>query len=145
LQRADAFDALFSEEQRHTGAGGFVWSSTVENDFTIERQPISFLFEFLGVHAEGAGNRFRVGFKVHGVTQVNDDQLYAGVNFLFQFFGSDARDTQIAQKPSPREKLPGDVASKSADDQNGQRTTQPGGVLRDALDLLAEDVAGAEN
>ena len=73
LQRADAFDALFSEEQRHTGAGGFVWSSTVENDFTIERQPISFLFEFLGVHAEGAGNRFRVGFKVHGVTQNDDD------------------------------------------------------------------------
>jgi hypothetical protein len=38
LQGADAFDAFFSEEQRHTGAGGFVGSSTVENDFAVERQ-----------------------------------------------------------------------------------------------------------
>ena len=37
LQGADTFDALFSEEQRHTGAGGFVWSSTVENDFAVAR------------------------------------------------------------------------------------------------------------
>src|SRR4029077_4384323 len=38
LQGADAFDAFFSEEQRHTGAGGFVGSSTVEDDFAVERQ-----------------------------------------------------------------------------------------------------------
>ena len=37
LQGADTFDALSSEEQRHTGAGGFVWSSTVENDFAVAR------------------------------------------------------------------------------------------------------------
>src|SRR5258708_12764441 len=106
LQRADAFDALFSEEQRHTGAGGFVWSSTVENDLTVERQPIGFLFQFFGVHTKCAGNRFRVGSKVHGVTQINDDQLYAAVNFLFQFFWSDARYTQLAQQSFPSEKLP---------------------------------------
>src|SRR5437764_11942736 len=60
LQRADAFDALFSEEQRHTGAGSFVWSSTVENDFTILGQAIVFLFELLGIHAESAGHGFGV-------------------------------------------------------------------------------------
>ena len=35
FQRANARDALFSEEERHTGAGGFVWSSAVEDDFAI--------------------------------------------------------------------------------------------------------------
>jgi hypothetical protein len=37
LQRANVADAFLSEEQRHTGASGFVWSSTVENDFAVAR------------------------------------------------------------------------------------------------------------
>src|SRR5258707_15422585 len=91
LQRADAFDAMFSEEQRHTGAGGFVWSSAVENDFTIVGQTIVLLFQFLGIHAKRAGNGFGVSFKIHGVAEGDDDQFYAGVNFLVPFFGGDAR------------------------------------------------------
>jgi hypothetical protein len=35
FKRANAGDALFSEEERHTGARGFVWSSAIEDDFTI--------------------------------------------------------------------------------------------------------------
>ena len=35
FQRANARNALFSEEERHTGAGSFVWSSAVEDDFAI--------------------------------------------------------------------------------------------------------------
>ena len=35
FQRANVHNALFSEEERHTGARGFVWSSAVEDDFTI--------------------------------------------------------------------------------------------------------------
>ena len=37
LERADVLEAVFSEEQRHTGAGGFVGSSTVENHFAVAR------------------------------------------------------------------------------------------------------------
>jgi hypothetical protein len=37
FEGANAFDALFSEEKRHTGAGGFVWSSAIEDDFAIAR------------------------------------------------------------------------------------------------------------
>src|SRR5437870_6354650 len=82
LQRADARDAVFPEEQRHTGAGGFVWSSTVEDDFAIARQAVVLLLQFLGVHVKGAGNSFRIGFKVHRVAQVNDNQFFAGVDFF---------------------------------------------------------------
>jgi hypothetical protein len=38
LKGANTGDALFSEEERHTGAGGFVWSSAVEDDFAIVGQ-----------------------------------------------------------------------------------------------------------
>jgi hypothetical protein len=42
LEGTNASDALFSEEERHTGARSFVWSSAVEDDFTIMRQQIVF-------------------------------------------------------------------------------------------------------
>jgi hypothetical protein len=42
FEGADTRDALFSEEERHTGAGGFVWSSAIENDFAVAGQPIVF-------------------------------------------------------------------------------------------------------
>lgn len=41
LQGAYAGDPLLFEKQRHTGAGGFVWSSTVEDDFTIVGKAIA--------------------------------------------------------------------------------------------------------
>ena len=81
-QRANARDAFLPEEQRHTGTGGFVWSSTVEDDFAIARQAVVLLLQFLGVHVKGAGNSFRIGFKVHRVAQVNDNQFFAGVDFF---------------------------------------------------------------
>ena len=83
LQRADMLDALSSKEQRHTGAGGFVWSSAVEDDFAVGRQAVGFFLQLLCVNAECAGNGFRVGFKIHGVAEVHDDQLFAGIDFRF--------------------------------------------------------------
>jgi hypothetical protein len=64
LKRADAFDAFFSKEQRHTGAGGFVWSSTVEDDVAIGGKRIVLFLEFASIHAERAGNGFGIGFEV---------------------------------------------------------------------------------
>jgi hypothetical protein len=43
FQGANTCDALSSEEERHTGARGFVWSSAIENDFTIAGQAVVFL------------------------------------------------------------------------------------------------------
>jgi hypothetical protein len=67
LQRTDALDAFFSEEERHTGAGSFVGSSTVENDFSVERQRVVFFFEVFRIHAEGSGNGFGIRFEIHGM------------------------------------------------------------------------------
>src|SRR5580692_1769870 len=65
LQWPDMLHASLSQEQRHTGAGGFVWSSTVENDFAVARQPFVGLLEFIRVYPKCTGDRFRVGFEVH--------------------------------------------------------------------------------
>src|SRR5258707_196128 len=47
LERPDMHHAFFPQEKRHTGAGGFVWSSTVEDDFAVARQPLISLLEFV--------------------------------------------------------------------------------------------------
>ena len=83
MQGADTGDALSSEEQRHTGAGGFVWSSTVEDDFAIAGQAIVFFLEFFGVNAESARNGFGISFKIERVAEIDDDQFFTGVDFLF--------------------------------------------------------------
>lgn len=38
FQWANARDASASEEERHTGARGFIWSSAIEDDFAIVGQ-----------------------------------------------------------------------------------------------------------
>jgi hypothetical protein len=72
LKRADTFNAFFSKEQRHTGAGGFVWSSTVEDDVAIHRKRIFFFLKVAGVHAESAGNSFWIGLEVERMPQIDD-------------------------------------------------------------------------
>src|SRR2546430_12489282 len=47
LFRSDALDSISSEEQRHTGAGSFVRSSTIKHHFAIARQTIVLFLEFL--------------------------------------------------------------------------------------------------
>ena len=90
LQRPNPRDAIFPQKQRHTGAGGFVWSSTVEDYFAIAGQTVILLFQFLGVHAEGAGDGFGISFEVHRMAQINNDEVFAGVEFFFQFVHGDA-------------------------------------------------------
>lgn len=64
-QRTHARYALSSQQQRHTGAGGLVGSSTVEHDVAIPRNLLLALFDLFWVEAQRAGNRQRVGFKLH--------------------------------------------------------------------------------
>ncbi len=82
LERANAFNAIFSEEQRHTGAGSFVGSSAIEDDFAVARQAVVFLFQFFRVHVKRTGDRLRIGFEIQGVAEVDDHDFLAGIEFL---------------------------------------------------------------
>src|SRR6266436_5088865 len=98
LERPNMPYAFFPEEKRHTGAGGFVWSSTVEDDFAVARQPLVGLLEFARVHAKGAGDRLRVGLEVNGMAQIHDRERFTGVQFFLQLFRADAGNSQFAEE-----------------------------------------------
>src|SRR5262249_26902574 len=109
-------DALFFEEQRHTGAGGFVWSSTVEDDFAIVRKAIAVFLQFLSVNAEGARDGFRVGLKIDRVAQVDDDDFFAAIELCFEFFGSDTGDAQVTEEFAAHIPLAKNPGGESSDD-----------------------------
>src|SRR5208282_2078568 len=138
-----AHDALSSEEKRHTGAGGFVWSSAVEDDFAIVRQQIVFLLQFLGVHAEGARECFRVGFEIHGMAKIDDDEILASVELFLQFLDGDARDAQFAHEALARYEFVANVACERPDQDDPEPAAERGGAFRDAFNLAAENVTDA--
>ena len=144
LQRANALDALLPEEQRHTGAGGFVWSSTVEDDFAVAGQTVVLFFQGLGVHAESAGNSFRIGFEVHGMAEVDDNQFFAGVDFFLQFIHGDARNAQVAQKALAGDKLFRKVGGEGAEEKDKEPAAEGSEMLGDPVNLAAENKTEAE-
>src|SRR5712691_261984 len=143
-QRTDAFDAALSEEQRHTGAGGFVGSSTVEDDVAVAGEQFRMVVEFAGVHVEGAGNGFGRGLEVQGMAKVHDDEVFAGVQLALQFLGRDSRDAEFTDEFAALEKFPADVADESGDYNCQQSAPKPQRRARDAFDLVGEHIAQAE-
>jgi hypothetical protein len=110
LERPDVLDAMSPEKERHTGARGFVGSSTVENDFAIARQAVALFFQLLGVHSKGAGDGFGLRFEIHGMPQINDDEFLARIDFLFEFIHGNSRDAQLAKKALPDDEFVSDVS-----------------------------------
>ena len=64
-QRAYASDPLASEEQRHTGAGGFAGSGAVEHDVPVAWNFQVALLDVLGVQMYGTGYHHVVGVELH--------------------------------------------------------------------------------
>ena len=52
-QRADSSNTSSQQEKRRTGAGGFVWSRTVEDDLFIARDHALVHFQACGVDPSG--------------------------------------------------------------------------------------------
>src|ERR1700680_312418 len=55
-QRPDALDALSSQEQRHTGAGGFAGSTAIEDDVAIPRNRVLVFLEVFRNQVQGPRN-----------------------------------------------------------------------------------------
>ncbi len=144
LQRADALNAFFPEKQRHTGAGGFVWSSTVEDDVAIARQALVVFLEFASIHAKGAGDGLRLRFEVHGVAQVHDGDLFLRVQFFLQLRYSDPRDAQVAEKFLPGREFVGHVAGERGRNEQNQPAPEGSSARRDAFNLIAEEQANSQ-
>jgi len=73
----ERIEALFSQLQRHPGAGGFAGSSTVEVDVLVFGNGLEFLGKIVGFDADGSLDAFRPGIIVAVTADVEDQ------NFVF--------------------------------------------------------------
>ena len=64
LERAHPGDASAFQEQRHTGASGFVRSSAIEHHVAVARDFLVALVELVGAHVDGARQFDPVGVKL---------------------------------------------------------------------------------
>ena len=69
-ERTHTSNTMLAELQRHTGAGGFVWSSTEEDDLPITRDLAVPLLQFLRRNLQCAGKGARIGQDVERMAQV---------------------------------------------------------------------------
>ena len=66
--------------QRHTGAGGFVWSSAIEDDFLALRDFAGERSKLFGTLDQGTGDFEGVAFDFVRVTEINDGKgIFGGV------------------------------------------------------------------
>lgn len=144
FQRANARDAFAFQDQRHTGAGSFVGSSTVEDDVAIARNGVVMLLQLFSVQMMRAGDDRRVGFEVYGVPQIHDEHFFAGVELLHQLFGQDPGDAQRTDEALPLKILPADVARQAYGGHRQQAAAQPRRLRGNFFELAAENVAQRE-
>ena len=72
FERANPGDSFGSKQQRHTGAGGFVGSRTVENDVAIPWNLSVALFDLFHSDTKRARDHLRKCLNIHGLAQVHD-------------------------------------------------------------------------
>jgi len=106
LERAHTSDPLRPQEQRHTGAGGFVWSTAKENDVSVSWNLFAAGGEVFRRDACGARDEVR-GFR-YSAAKVDDKQVLAGIQPIPQFLRCDSSYIQLPKKPAALNKLPAD-------------------------------------
>jgi len=78
-ERPHVLDPQFPQLQRRTGAGGFVGSSAIENDFAVTRDLAIPLEQFLRGHTDRSGKGARVGEGIESMAEVNDEDRLTAV------------------------------------------------------------------
>lgn len=114
LERVDAGDPAVSEEQRHTGAGGFAGSSAVEDNFPVARDLLVAQLDLLGVHAQGARQLRFIRLEFDGTPEIDYHDVFAGVELALELGRGDARDAQIAHEAPALDVLPHQIAGERA-------------------------------
>jgi len=72
FKRANPGDSFGSQQQRHTGAGRFVGSRTVENDVAIPGNLAVAVFDLFHGYTKRARDHLRERLDIHGLAQVHD-------------------------------------------------------------------------
>jgi hypothetical protein len=114
FERANSGDSFGSQQQRHTGAGRFVGSRTVENDVAIPGNFFVALFDLFHGDAKRARDHLGKRLDIHGLAQVHDRNGFSGREFVHEFFRSDARNPQPANKALPLDELPQNISCQTS-------------------------------
>jgi hypothetical protein len=72
FERANSGDSFGSQQERHTGAGRFVGSRTVENDVAIPGNLPVALFDLFHGYTKRARDHLRKRLDIHRLAQVHD-------------------------------------------------------------------------
>ena len=141
LQRANVLDALLAQQDRQLRAGSFVGTRAIKNNLPVARELVVLLAKLLGVHAKSARNGFRISLEIQGMAKIDDDHVFALVDLRLEFIHGDAGNAQLTDEALALVVFVADIAHQRADEQHQQAATQGSGMIGDALDLFAENVA----
>ena len=72
FERSDPGNSFRSQQQRHTGAGRFVGSRTVENDVAIPGNLSVALFDLFHRYTQRTRDHLRKRLDIYGLAQVHD-------------------------------------------------------------------------
>ena len=81
-QGTDVPDPELAKLQRHTGAGGFVWSSTKKDDLAVAGDLVVPRFKILGRDLQRSRQCSWIGQHVQRMSQVNDHGTLARFEFV---------------------------------------------------------------
>ena len=82
-------------------------SVAVQNDLSpagLNRPGI--LLEFFQRDIKGPGNHIRIGIEFERVPNIQEQEVFPGIEFVFQLFRSDAGHAQGAEEPLPFKNFP---------------------------------------
>jgi len=134
-------NAVLSQLQRRTGAGRFVWSSAEKHDFAVASDFAVPAFELFGRDLDCSRQRARIAQHIKWMSKVNDNDLLAGFEFVFQFIGSDAIALDLFQKALAFPPAVEDVGDHARGKQNQKITAEALRVKVSAIEPLAKDKA----
>jgi hypothetical protein len=113
-KRAHALDSIALKRHGDASAGELAWSRAVQDNFAARRYLyVAVTLKLVGVNANGAGNRHRFAGSLAMPLEIDQEKVFAGLEFVSELIGSDSRKPELAQKGQPMSKLaPGEESGK---------------------------------
>src|SRR5271167_3283198 len=87
-----------------------------------------------------AGNGLRVRFKIQGVAQINNGQIFTGVELPLELIHADTADAKIAQEFLAGQEFISNVRGEGREQNYDEPATQCSGMMSYELDLSAEQI-----
>src|ERR1700736_1643549 len=98
LQRSNANHSFAEQKQRRPGAGGFVWSRTVEDHVLIARNFFLAPVEGVQVDQNRAGKLGVIRIPFERPPEIDHRQIFAGLDHAHELLGCYSIDAELANE-----------------------------------------------